>query len=221
MWDSWPVTSFYLIQLPHDIRRDMGQIADAGDHHGIHELAFERIQEEFDPFGPTADSSDGSRSADEDGVGTEGQHLEDVFAVTDTAIDENGDPPFDSCGDIRQDIGRTGHAVEDAAAVVADDDALGTGFGTGDGFFGRHDAFDDEGQFDSLDDFGNITGTLGPYGLTENPHVNQRRRIDIAGNGKSAGFFGLMGFLNDLVVAAGLDSRDDDARPFLTRCNAG
>ena len=52
MWDSWPVASFYLIQLPHDIRRDMGQIADAGDHHGIHELAFERIQEEFDPFGP-------------------------------------------------------------------------------------------------------------------------------------------------------------------------
>ena len=46
MWDSWPVASFYLIQLPHDIRRDMGQIADAGDHHGIHELAFERIQEE-------------------------------------------------------------------------------------------------------------------------------------------------------------------------------
>ena len=112
MWDAWPVASFYLIQLPHDIRRDMGQIADAGDHHGIHELAFERIQEEFDPFGPTSDSSDGSRSADEDGVGAEGQHLEDVFAVTDTAIDENGDPPFDGCGDIRQDIGRTGHARE-------------------------------------------------------------------------------------------------------------
>ena len=43
---QWLVASFYLIQLPHDIRRDMGQIADAGDHHGIHELAFERIQEE-------------------------------------------------------------------------------------------------------------------------------------------------------------------------------
>lgn len=219
MWDSWPVTSFYLIQLPHDIRRDMGQIADAGDHHGIHELAFERIQEEFDPFGPTANSSDGSRSADEDGVGTEGQHFEDVFAVTDTAIDENGDPPFDSCGDIRQDIGRTGHAVEDAAAVVADDDAWAPASAQETASSADMTPLTMKGSLIAWTTSAMSRALLG-YGVTENPHVNQRRRIDVAGNGKSAGFFGLMGFLNDLVVAAGLDSRDDDARPFLTRCNA-
>ena len=109
MWDAWPVASFYLIQLPHDIRRDMGQIADAGDHHGIHELAFERIQEEFDPFGPTSDSSDGSRSADEDGVGAEGQHLEDVFAVTD----------FDGKGDVTTGLPETNNKDEEDPAQTA------------------------------------------------------------------------------------------------------
>ncbi len=139
--------------------------------------------------------------------------------MTDTAVDEDRDPPFDSSGDVGQDIGSPGHAVEDAAAVVADDDALSTGFGTGDGFFCRHDAFDDEGQFDSLYDFGNITGTLRPDRLAKDAHVDQRRRIDIAGHGKGTGGFGLMGLLDDLVVAAGLDGRNDDARPFLTRRN--
>ena len=61
----------------------MAAVGRTGDHHGIHELAFERIQEEFDPFGPTSDSSDGSRSADEDGVGAEGvlAHLQERWAA--------------------------------------------------------------------------------------------------------------------------------------------
>ena len=96
MWDAWPVASFYLIQLPHDIRRDMGQIADAGDHHGIHELAFERIQEEFDPFRSPADSRDGSWPADEDGVGAEGQNT--VSSTATTTPPRTRGPRWGCCG---------------------------------------------------------------------------------------------------------------------------
>ena len=118
----------------------------AGNHHGIHDFPFQSIEEELNGFRLAADSCDGNRTADEDGIGTEGQHLKDVFPMADTAVDEDRKTAFYSLGDFRQDVGRSDHTVEDAAAVVADDDAFGTGIGTGNGFFRRHDAFYDKGQ---------------------------------------------------------------------------
>lgn len=134
--------------------------------------------------------------------------------MADTAVDEDRKTAFYSLGDFRQDVGRSDHTVEDAAAVVADDDAFGTGIGTGNGFFRRHDAFYDKGQGRRFDQLGNVTGALRADGLAKDMHIDQRRRIDIAGNGKGMGLFSDFNFFNDLVVAARFDRRNDRFFPF-------
>ena len=161
----------------------------AGNHHGIHDFPFQSIEEELNGFRLAADSCDGNGTTDEDGIGAEGQHLKDVFPMADTAVDEDRKTAFYGLGDFRQDVSRTDHTVEDTAAVVADDDAFGTGIGTGNGFFRRHDALYDKGQGRRFDQFGNVAGALRADGLSKDMHIDQRRRIDIAGNGKGMGLF--------------------------------
>ena len=172
-----------------------------------------------DTFRPSTDSGYGSRTSQKDRISTESQHLQYVFAVTDTAIDENRQPAFNGISYARQHIRRTCHAVEDTAAVIADDNAFCSGIGTGNGFFRRHDAFYDERQLDGFHDFCNITSTLRSYWLAKDAHIDQCRRINIAGNGEGAGSFRFMGFFYDFVIAAGFDRRDDYARAFLTGSN--
>ena len=64
----------------------MGQITCSGNHHGIHEFPLQRIQKQFDTFCPATDSSYSSRASQKDGIGTESQHLQYIFAVADAAI---------------------------------------------------------------------------------------------------------------------------------------
>ena len=58
----------------------------AGNHHGIHDFPFQSIEQELNGFRLAADSCDGNGTTDEDGIGAEGQHLKDVFPMTDTAV---------------------------------------------------------------------------------------------------------------------------------------
>ncbi len=66
------------------------------------------------------------RPAGEDGAGAERERLDDVGAAADAAVDVDLDPAADSLDDLRQERCSRCDCVELAAAVVRDDDRVGT-----------------------------------------------------------------------------------------------
>lgn len=139
----------------HDIRRDVGQITCSGNH-GIHEFPLQRIQKQFDTFPappPIAATAAGRPKR------TASAPRASIFSTSSPGgrrHQRKSSAVLDSIGIIWQYVGRTSHAIEDAAAMAADDDTFCSGIGTGNGFFWRHDAFYDKWQLDRPDDFCNI-----------------------------------------------------------------
>ncbi len=76
---------------------------------------------------PAGGEAVGVGAADEDGPGAEAERLDDVAAAADAAVDEDFGAVADRVEHLRQHAQRRGDAVQLPAAMVGDDDAVGSG----------------------------------------------------------------------------------------------
>src|SRR5690606_14035885 len=84
------------------------------------------------------------RTADEGALRTKAERLEHVLAGANTAVDVDFDAVADRIDDLRQHRDRRRRAVELAAAMVGDDDRVGTGVGRHLRVLDVDDALDDQ-----------------------------------------------------------------------------
>ena len=96
----------------------------AAEGHRQVELGEDHLQHRLDARLSAERQAPDVGAAEADGVGAEGERLEHVGAAADAAVEEDRQLVADRLGDRRQGVERGDRAVDLAAAVVGDDDAV-------------------------------------------------------------------------------------------------
>src|SRR5262245_27778917 len=132
------------VVLHEDIGAYLLHIAQTAERHGDIEF----LADDVEGFGHTglaqrAEAVDVG-AADEDAFGAQRQSLDDVLSGANSTVHQDLDPAPHAAGDLRQCRYGRGGAVELAAAVVGDDDGIGTTADRKLGILRVEDALEDE-----------------------------------------------------------------------------
>lgn len=122
----------------------------ARETHAQSNFIHEEAQTQLDAFLALVRQSPEHGPSNPAEVRAESEGLEDVGAVADTAVDMNGDFAVDGGHDFRKGVKRGQGAVELAAAVVRDDDAVDAVVDGQYGVFGCRDPLDPDLHFACL-----------------------------------------------------------------------
>ncbi len=162
----------------------------AAHGHGVLQLALQFLGEQPDALRPTAVDCGDVWAGQQHAIGPQGQGLAHIHTSADAAVHQNGHLPLHRVGDGGQDLGGGGDAVLDAAAVVGDDDAGGAGLQGLPGPRSGHDAFDEEGELDILDDLPQLLHRLGAGGRCQPLEEGQAGGVDVHGEHLGPGGLG-------------------------------
>ena len=110
--------------LGEAVRAELVWAGEAAEGHRQVELGQGHPQHRFDAGLAAEGQAPDVGAAEADRVGAEGERLEDVGAGADAAVEEDRELLGDRGGDRRQGVERGDRAVDLAAAVVGDDDAV-------------------------------------------------------------------------------------------------
>jgi len=117
----------------------------ASQRHGDVEVSEEGLDDVTDTTFTTVSETVDVWASNQDGIGTEGEGLEDVGAGADTRVEEDGQATLDGLDDLGEGIERSDRAIDLLTTVVGDNDTVAAVFECLEGIGSGKDTLQDDG----------------------------------------------------------------------------